>query len=80
MLRHAVMGFAAAALVSATVIPDEALAARRGAARHGAGAATVGTAPGARPHREDDGLDLYEFKGECYRGAGGMLVCPRWVY
>jgi hypothetical protein len=84
MLRHAIMGFAAAALVSATVIPDEALAARRGAVRHGAaaGAATVGTAPRARSHHEyyARSNDLYEFKGECYRGAGGMLVCPRWPY
>jgi hypothetical protein len=69
MLRHAIMGFAAVALVSATVIPDEALASWRGAtrhrvARHGAyaGRATVETA-----------------KGDCYRAVAG-LVCPRWPY
>jgi hypothetical protein len=82
MLHHAIMGLAAAALVSATVIPDEALAAHRATGRHGAAAVTDGAAAGARSHHayHRSSNDLYEFKGECSRGADGMLVCPRWPY
>ena len=73
MLRHAIMGFAAAALVSAIMIPQAAQAGWYRSAWYG-----------WRHHWHSHshwhyGTVLYEFKGVCYRGAG-RLVCPRWPY
>jgi len=82
MLRHATLGFAAAALVSATLIPDAARAHHRHhhrATRHWgcAGAAVLGAKPFTFHEHIGSGLD---YRGDCYRAAGGMLVCPRWPY
>ena len=73
ILRHLILGLAAATLVITTLIPDDALA-HHGGYRHRA--AWRGFAWGPDPRAGRAGYYGGHYGSDCYRAANGRLICP----